>query len=521
MSWSRRGARSLVLLLGACVVLVALAPAAGAHAVLVSSDPAEGALVDSPPSQIVLLFNEGVEATDEAVGLLDPSGVEVPGITSAAADATIRAELPSLDEDGSYTVTWAAVSSDGHPIRGAYLFHLRERTLDEPAGSVASGTPLSAILLRALGATLAIGGLVWVFACSFLDRRPRTRWVPVLVGTVVGVVGSVVAVGDTWSDSLDVVLATTSGRVGLIATGVAALGLVASWIPRAGQVELALAAATTVAVAAGGHAVSLPPVARSAGLTVAHVLAAVAWATALLWLERRSRTADPEQLRSAVVGLSPWGIGAVAVVAVSGSVLVVDRVPLGELLDATYGRLALVKVALLVVALVLAARNRWVIAPALAGEQPEAAVARLRGAVRVEVVVLALALVAGSVLAQVSPPDAAGAAPSGGEFEQRAAFGDGEVELTVAPGRRGTNEVHVTALGADGRLMAGVDDLTLALTLPAQDVGPLAPEMQPITTGHAVSYAEFPLAGTWTVEVTARPSKFEELRATFTVPIGG
>ena len=106
MSWSRRGARSLVLLLGACVVLVALAPAAGAHAVLVSSDPAEGALVDSPPSQIVLLFNEGVEATDEAVGLLDPSGVEVPGITSAAADATIRAELPSLDEDGSYTVTW-------------------------------------------------------------------------------------------------------------------------------------------------------------------------------------------------------------------------------------------------------------------------------------------------------------------------------------------------------------------------------------------------------------------------------
>ena len=40
---------------------------------------------------------------------------------------------------------------------------------------------------------------------------------------------------------------------------------------------------------------------------------------------------------------------AVAVVAVSGSVLVVDRVPLGELLDATYGRLALVKVALLVV----------------------------------------------------------------------------------------------------------------------------------------------------------------------------
>ncbi len=51
-------------------------------------------------------------------------------------------------------------------------------------------------------------------------------------------------------------------------------------------------------------------------------------------------------------------------------------------------------------------------------------------------------------------------------------------------------------------------------------MGPLAPEMQRITTGHSVSYGEFPLAGEWTVEVTARPSKFEELRATFTVPIG-
>ena len=60
--------------------------------------------------------------------------------------------------------------------------------------------------------------------------------------------------------------------------------------------------------------------------------------------------------------------------------------------------------------------------------------------------------------------------------------------------------------------MAGIDDLRLSLTLPAEDVGPLEPEMQPITTGHSVSYAEIPLAGEWTVEVTGRPSKFEELR---------
>jgi copper transport protein len=311
--------------------------------------------------------------------------------------------------------------------------------------------------------------------------------------------------------------------MGVVAVVVAAVGLVVSWIPRAGQVELAVAAAATVAVAAQGHAVSLPPVARSLGLTVAHVVAAVAWATTLVWLDRRSRTAPPGELGATVVALSPWGIGAVVVLAVSGSLLVLERVPFDELLDATYGRLALVKVAFLAVAVALAARNRWSIAPALAADDEaddDASVRRLRSSVRVEVVVLALALAAGSLLAQVSPPEDAGAVPTGGEFVQRASFGDGEVELTVAPGRRGTNEMHVTALGPDGALMSGIDDLTLSMTLPAEDVGPLEPPMQRITTGHSVSYAEVPLAGRWTVEVTARPSKFEELRATFTVPIG-
>jgi copper transport protein len=516
---ARRWAVALAAGVLACFLL---ASPAGAHAVLIASDPASDALVEAPPSEIVLRFNEGVESTAEAIRLLDPSGGQVDGIRSRADGVTVRAELPELDQDGSYTVTWSAVSADGHPIRGSYLFHLRERTLDAPVDAVTGGTPPAATALRALGATLALGGLVVVFAASFLRRRPRARWVPVVVGSLLGLVGAVVAVGESWSASLGVVADTTSGRMCIVAIVVSLVGLVVSWVPRAGQVELAVAAAATVAVAAQGHAVSLPPVALSAGLTVTHVIAAVAWATALVWLERTMRTGTPDHVHRVVRGLSPWGMGAVVVLAASGAVLVLDRVGLGDLLGSTYGRLALVKVGLLLVAVVMAAANRWRIAPTLVDDaaDQDQAVHRLRRSVRAEVVVLALALVAGSVLAQVSPPEGAGAAPAGGSFEQRVAFGDGEVELTVDPGRRGTNEIHVTALGADGRLMDGADDLTLALSLPSEGVGPLEPTMQPITTGHAVSYAEIPLAGNWTVVVTARPSKFEELRASFTVPIG-
>ena len=501
-------ATGVVLVVGLTAAMAVFAPAAGAHAVLVASEPAADALLEAPPTQLVLNFNEGVSVADDAVRLLDPAGDAVDGVTASASGATLRAELPTLTQDGSYTVNWSAVSADGHPVRGAFLFHLRERTLDEPAAAADSGTPLSAGLVRALGAATSIAGLVWVLACAFTARRHRARWVPVVAGALLGLIGAVMAAGGSWSGALGVVADTTSGRMGIVALAGALVGAVVSRFPRAHQVELAVASASVVAVAAQGHAVSIPPLARSVGLTVVHVAAAVAWGTALVWLERRTRDTDrggvdPETVRR----LSPWGIATVVLLAVSGALLVVDRVGVDELASSTYGRLSLVKVALLVVAVTLAARNRRL------------DVARLGPSVRAELAVLAVALLAGAALAQVAPPDTAGAVP-GGAFSERVAFGGGQVELTVEPGRRGTNEMHVTALGPDGRLMEGIDDLTLSLTLEPDDVGPLEPQMQRITTGHSLTYAEVPLAGDWTVQVTARQSTFTELRARFTVPIG-
>jgi copper transport protein len=518
-----RGARVVVALVLALVVVLVGAPLVGAHAVLVGSDPQADAVLEQPPSQVVLRFNEGVEAGSNAVTLLDPSGDEVPDVRTVVGDSSVTAELPELDRTGSYTVSWSVVSSDGHPVRGAYLFHIRERTLDEPAEAAVASTPPAATALRAGGAVLAVGGLVWVLACWFLGRRDRIRWVPVLVGSLAAMVGSVLAVDAAWSESWSIMVDTTSGRMSLVAVGVALVGLVVSLRPRGGAEELAVAAAATVAVAAQGHAVSLPPIGLSAGATIAHVGAAVAWGTALVWLHGWSRSASPARVGGVVRRLSPWGIAAVVVLAGSGVALVVARVGLDELTTSGYGRLSIVKSVLLVVAVVLAARNRWRLAPALGSEDTDAsalATTRFRASLRAEVVVLALALVAGAALAQVRPPDDSTTGGSGGAFSERVAFGDGEVELTVEPGERGTNEVHVTALGADGRLMPEAKDLTLSLTLDDEGVGPLEPEMIPITTGHSMSYAEFPLAGDWTVDVVARPSQFEELRASFTVPIG-
>ncbi|CAN5634124.1 hypothetical protein BH10ACT3_BH10ACT3_12020 [soil metagenome] len=350
--------------------------------------------------------------------------------------------------------------------------------------------------------------------------------------------GSAEAVGSKLADGLDVALSTSTGRVSAVACALALVGLVVSRLRPPPMVHLVLGLLAVAAIALEGHAVALSPVALSASLTVLHVLAAVTWGAGLFWLEQRTRTIGPEQLRTDVERRSPWAIGAVLLLVVTGTVLVLDRVGIGQLLTSWYGRIAVVKLVLLGVAILLALRNRFSLAPevpvssdatdsgdAAASDEPltsdgsefDEPVRRLRVSVRLEMVVVAVALVAGAALAQIAPP-AEGA--NGGSFIQRAPFGDGEVELTVEPGARGVNEVHVTALGTDGRLMPGLEDLALSLSLATDNIGPLTPQMQIITSGHSVSYARFPFKGEWTVLVTAKVGKFEALSATFTVPIG-
>ncbi len=524
------------LLLASFVLLgVVLAAPVGAHAALVSMTPEADSTVESPPREVVLDFNESVAATSDAVRVFDPSGQELRGIEVSGTDTTVTATLPESDVDGSYTVDWKVVSADGHPIRGAYLFHLRTATLTEPFDVGDAGAPLVANVMRAVGATVALMALVGVIVAGLRRRGGDTptsgwyrwRWVLVLDGTLLLFVGALTVVGSSMSEALEVTLDTSSGKVSLLACVLALIGVVVSLVPKAAPAELPLGVLTVGAIAMQGHAVSLPPVALSAPLTVVHVVAAVVWGVGLVWVDRRcdgphADDVDAAGVRRDVERLSPFAMGAVVLLALTGVVLILDRVPIDQLLSSNYGRLGVLKAVLLLATVVVAFRNRAQVTPALPDDDSgdgAATLATLRRGVRVEIVLLSVALIAGAALSQISPPDP-DAAAAGGLYLERAEFGDGQVELTVEPGSRGTNEVHVVALGDDGRLMADLTDVTLSLTLPAEDVGPLLPEMQVVTAGHSLAYADFPLVGEWTVEVSARRGKFEALTATFDVPIG-
>lgn len=492
------------------LVLVLFAPSAGAHAVLQEASPdTDEQLVDAP-RQIRLEFNETVTATTDGIRVIDPTGEEISGIQAGTDGSVLSAELPELDLGGSYTVAWKVVSADGHPVSGAYLFHLQDRTLSEPAEVADVDAGLLPGALRAVGAVLAIGAVTALLAG--LSQR-YALWSTALVGTLVALLGAMLAVGGNLWDALLIVVETTSGVVTLAAVFVAAAGLVLVPVRHALPTTI-LASALVVVLAGQGHAVSLEPVWLSASLTILHVVAAVGWAVGLLYLARRSDADEPEALQRRVLRFSPWAAAAVVLVAFSGVVLVLDRVPLEDLVHNNYGRLAIVKVVLLAAAMVLVGVNRFRLTPLLT--EHDDARRRFGRSVRAEVVVLSLALVTGGVLAQVPPMGADGGMDL---IAERLEFGPGVVDVTIEPARRGTNEMHVIALGEDGRLMGDIEELTLAMTLPEMDIGPLVPEMIVITAGHSMVYADIPLAGEWEMTVTARASQFEEYSATFTAEI--
>ncbi|MFI5567955.1 copper resistance CopC/CopD family protein [Streptomyces sp. NPDC051740] len=118
--------RTLVLLLLAVIgALLAGAAPASAHAALTGSDPGQGAVVDTAPTQVSLTFSEQIAVSADAVRVLDPKGKRVDkGDPANLSGTTYTVRLLSGLPDGTYTVAYQVVSADSHPVAGAFTFSI-------------------------------------------------------------------------------------------------------------------------------------------------------------------------------------------------------------------------------------------------------------------------------------------------------------------------------------------------------------------------------------------------------------
>lgn len=108
------------------VFLLSLASGAQAHSVLLDTDPEDGEQLAVAPDVVTLTFNEDITdlGTEIVITTADDETIN-DGDTEIDGPQISQALSPDRPE-GLYTVTWRAVSADGHPISGDFTFTAAE-----------------------------------------------------------------------------------------------------------------------------------------------------------------------------------------------------------------------------------------------------------------------------------------------------------------------------------------------------------------------------------------------------------
>jgi len=338
------GRRLIVVAALAGTALLLAAPAAGAHALLRSSDPASGASVGKAPAKVTLNFTEAPDPALSSVHVLDSTGKAVEQGRAHAVPGRPLALEVAVGQlgNGAYTVSWRVVSrSDGHLTAGAFAFGVGVQAPSAVSGggpaAVASPSPsplavagrwaLDWGLILLVGA--AAGGLL-VFR-----RRAAGLPLPLLGGALALAAAGLAASGAAEHSRVGVSLgellrSSTGGKLlvqaaALVATAVA-LVAVARW-PRRPELVALLglgAAGAMLAHVAAGHAAgqgSLAPLNLLAQWV--HLLAVGAWAGGFLWLLLGLRGApapDPAPARAPLPArtAAAAGSGVVAPTAAAG-----------------------------------------------------------------------------------------------------------------------------------------------------------------------------------------------------------
>jgi copper transport protein len=501
--------RALVVAVVAAAAL-ALPAAAWAHAALLKTFPTASAEVDSPPTELRLVYDEAIEPRFAVVSVTDAAAhQQVDGPVHRSASSAYELDAPlKRSAEGWYLVFWRVISADGHPVRGAFLYRVGPNPGPPPQFVIPSlsetaVTPglIALRWLTFLSAMAAIGLFVLrtVIARPVVTRVSGTRLRAVSVAfaaaVAVGLVATPVyvllataqfALRPFWSFGALVPLMDVSafGRgylrfellLALFALAAAAAirldrpdrprrsvaGLLSLWG------ALLAAGALLLVPGAAGHAAQTSPRALALAFDWLHLAAGSLWVGGLvgllvLWssLPAARRTAG---LVVCVPRFSNAAFVSVVVLLGSGIGAAVLHLPtLATLWQTGYGKTIVVKASLLLAAMLLAAVNLLRTKPGLArGETSTGAAVLLRRLVAGEVVLVTAAIVAAAVLSSYPPPPkalaslGAPAATAGpGPVTEVVERNGYRVDVRVSPNKVAVPDDYVVRLTRNGAPVRG------------------------------------------------------------------
>jgi copper transport protein len=456
-----------------------------AHAGLVSSDPADGVTLETPPEQVSLTFSEPPDLTLSDFGVLDASGAEValedPELAEGQGSRQVTLSPVIALGDGVYTVTFRVVSkTDGHLTAGSVAFGVGAVTGEVvPTASAPTEAPWPSAL-SVVGKSLLYLGLVMLVAAAivgmgaFGGEVPRRRVLLPVAGLTAlsGACVMLVAEARSVGVGFETVARSGAGAPFLRLIAVCAVVAVAATIAgiRGGNIWLAVtgdAAAVAMLVrATGGHAGAQP---LQVIVQWIHFMVIAIWvggfALLLMFLRARRGSAPPIAEARSYSRLAGF---ALLIVVASGFVRAFDELDgwsgIAKALDTPYGTTLAIKVALVLVLIALGAINRLRSIPRLTDGSP--LLARIIG---VEVVT-AVAILGLTATLTGLPPHPRPSRPTPGPAVPVAITIEGSdfattvhVMLDITPGTPGPNAYDLRAEDFDSGEPVAADAVSLRL----------------------------------------------------------
>jgi copper transport protein len=554
----------------ALVVLLLTPAGALAHATLEGTRPARDAQVARAPGQVVLRFDETVDASLGAVQVYNSAGHTVQVGTAFHPDGDgprVAVRLPGSLPDGGYTVTYRVISADSHPISGGFSFTVGsgaaagarsvESLLAGQQASRATTTAFSAVrAIEYAAIAVGLGSLLFLLICwrpglrearregeewdaagaAYAARARRVLVVAAVAGLLAALAaivlegavggGTSVSAALKWAVIADVLgtrFGTVCGVAALLWLGVGAWTLAgAAFAPL-----VAPLAALAFLPALSGHAAAQSPVGLMFVANVVHVLSVSAWLGGIAALVLVLRTAtrrvaveDRMRLLAAVVArfsaLAGFAFALLLASGVTQAIVEVDG--FSALPQTAFGRAVLIKLTLFAVLIVVGWFNRSKLVPALreAGDVPLRAGVLLRDTLRIELGLGAVVLGVTGALAGYAPATVGASGP----VSREASVGPAHLELTADPARIGRNQVHLYLFDHhSGAQFTQAKEVRVTAALPGKGIAAIPLDVRRAGPGHAIGSGTLGVAGDWRLTVTVRTSAFDEYVTHLTLPI--
>ncbi|WP_434743091.1 copper resistance CopC/CopD family protein [Micromonospora sp. SH-82] len=543
-----RWAAATGLLVAVLALLITPATPASAHAVLQSTSPAASAVVPNAPAEVVLTFSEPVRKITDRIRVIAPDGSRADRGEPRFDGGVVTIGVAGDAGQGTYLVSYRVISADSHPISGAFTYSVgAPSTPPTDTGSDSRADPTVEVAVKVakfigyVGLLLVVGAVLVLAALwpTRLDRRGPIRLAWIGMGLVAFATVAAIwlqvpytaggGLFEVTGEGLGSVVGSGFGTAHLVRLGLLAAAafllrpVLAGVVGRTDLIILTvLGGAALFTWPLAGHAVASPAPAVSVLVDAVHLGSMAIWLGGLVMLAVFLLPRAQERELDAILPIwSRWAALSVAALLLAGTVqALVEVATLDGLLNTTYGRLVLAKIALFALVIAVAAVSRHLVRQRTAAQRPT----RVRRLVIAELAVTVVVLGVSATLVQTPPARSAvveGVGGAGGTqnfFNTTLTSPIYSLQVELSPVQRGNNTLHLYAYTPDNRPQP-VEQWRVTAALPSAGIEPIEFPLLPLTDNHATSEVNLPAAGDWEFRFTVRVSDIDQATVTATVPI--